>query len=45
MESRGGIFVELEQANGDTVFLARNAIIQLCPHGMQVTAEVIRGKE
>lgn len=45
MESGGGIFVELEQANGDTVFLARNGIIQFCPHGTQVKGEVIRGKE
>ena len=44
-ESRGGIFVELEQANGHTVFLARQGLVQFCPHGMEITAEFLRGKD
>ena len=47
-EARVGIFVELEQANGQSVFLARNGLIRFCLHGTEVTAEEVsehRGDE
>ena len=38
-------FVELEQANGDVIFLARFSIIKFCAHGATPDAEPLGGKE
>ncbi len=34
-------FIELEQANGQSVFVSRSSIFRLCEPGTQITAEII----
>jgi hypothetical protein len=34
-------YVEIEQGNGQTVFLARSSIIKFCEHGSLLTGEVV----
>jgi hypothetical protein len=38
-------FVELEQANGHTIFVARGSIIKFCEHGATPGGETVSGKE
>lgn len=38
-------FVELEQANGETVFLSRFSVMKFCEHGTTPGGETIPGKE
>ena len=38
-------FVELEQADGQTIFVARSSIIKFCEHGMTPGAETVSGKQ
>ncbi len=38
---RSSQFIELEQANGQTMFLAKNSLIKFCEHGVASGAETI----
>lgn len=33
--------IELEQANGQTVFISRHGIIRFCEHGTELSVEVV----
>ena len=37
-------FWELEQANGQTVFLALHCVIKFCEHGVEPAAEIVGAK-
>jgi ATP-dependent Clp protease ATP-binding subunit ClpA len=39
-----GEFLELEQANGQTVFLALYSVIRFCEHGVEIIGEIIPPK-
>ena len=34
-------FLEVEQANGQTLFLSRATIVKFCEHGFSVTSELV----
>jgi hypothetical protein len=36
--------IELEQANGQSVFISRHGIVRFCEHGADVTVEIIPPK-
>jgi hypothetical protein len=38
-------FMELEQADGQTIFLSRNLVIKFCEHGVIPKAETISSKK
>ena len=37
-------FIQLEQANGQVVYIPRGAIVKLCEHGMVILCEDVTGK-
>ncbi len=37
-------FLEIEQANGQTIFIARSSVIKFCEHGMTPSPDIIPGK-
>ena len=39
-DARVGIFIEIEQKNGDSVFLAKQGLIKFCIHGAKITSRV-----
>lgn len=36
-------FLELEQSNGQTIFIARHSLIRFCPHGTKMEGEELSG--
>jgi hypothetical protein len=38
-------FMELEQANGQTIFISRSSVIKFCEHGITPGGETISAKQ
>ena len=38
-------FIQLEQANGQLVYIPRGAIVKLCEHGTAILCEDVAGKD
>lgn len=36
-------FIELEQGNGQTIFISRHSLVRFCPHGVKVEGEELPG--
>ena len=41
----GSLFMELEQANGQTIFVARSSIMKFCEHSVEPKTESVANKK